>query len=127
MRWLRESTFLILGIILLSITGCSSLAATQPTEFQKTEFQIDLKEYSIGSGEIQLPESDKPVKITIKNKGMSSHNLVIEELGVESGIIRSGESITLDLQTKDAGIYDVKCTLPGHTEAGMVSKVIVGE
>lgn len=112
--------------IVLLISGCSfSVAQSMESENKITE--VILKEYTIAPGEIRLTGTQTPVKLTVKNKGMSTHNFVIEELGVDSGIIRPGESVTLNVEVKDDATLQAKCTLPGHAEAGMVAEVIVSQ
>lgn len=103
------------------VSGCSSAAASKNTNV----IEIPLKEYSIGTGEIRLTKSEGAAKLTLKNKGMSSHNFVISELGIDSGLMQPGESVNLDIDAKEEKVVQAKCTLPGHTEAGMVAKVII--
>lgn len=120
MRWFKGYKFLMIGVVLL-VSGCSTVAASKESE----TVEVTLKEYSIGNGEIHLPASEKPVNVTITNKGTSPHNFVIKELGVDSGILSSGQSVTLEISAKNTAVIQANCTLPGHTEAGMVSKVII--
>jgi hypothetical protein len=120
MKWAKGYIFILLGVSILA-SGCSAAAQSKEQDHEV----ISLKEYSIGSGEIHLTTSEKPVKVMIKNNGMSAHNFVIEELGIDSGLISPGESVTLEVDAKDAAVLHAKCTLPGHTEAGMVAELIV--
>lgn len=125
MNWVKKYNVILVCIsLLLFISGCSSsLAESKENE----NVDVTLKEYSIGSGEIRLMASEVPVKVTIKNKGTSAHNFVIQELGVDSGILKSGDAVTLEINPKDKAVLQAKCTLPGHTEAGMVAKIIVSQ
>jgi uncharacterized cupredoxin-like copper-binding protein len=119
MKWTKGYIFL-LGISLF-VAGCSTAVQSKGQE----HVVVHLKEYSIGSGEIHLTASKEPVKVAIKNKGMNPHNFVIEELGVDTGIIRPGESVIMEIDTNKAASLHAKCTLPGHTEAGMVAEVMI--
>lgn len=114
--------FLAAGIVLM-VAGCSSAAASR----NANDIEIALKEYAIGTGEIRLTKSEGSATLTFKNKGMSAHNFVIPELGIDSGLIQPGDSVTLDIDAKEEKVIQAKCTLPGHTEAGMVTKVIIGK
>lgn len=114
--------FLAIGIV-ITASGCSSAAAAKNAD----EVEIILKEYSIGNGEIRLMKSEKAASVTITNKGMNVHDFVIPELGIDSGLIQPGESVTLELDVKEEKVVHAECTLPGHTEAGMVSKVLIGK
>lgn len=110
------------GIALIA-SGCSSAAASK----NANEIEIALKEYSIGTGEIRLSQSEESATVTLKNKGMSAHNFVIPELSIDSGLIQPGESVTLNIDAKEEKVVQAKCTLPGHTEAGMVAMVMIGK
>ena len=122
MKWVKGFAFLLLGIALL-VSGCSTVAQSKAPE----QPEVTLKEYSIGSSEIRLPVSDKPVRLTIKNKGTSPHDFVVKELGIDTGILKPGESVTIEMKAQDAGTYQAVCSLPGHAEAGMAAKVIVSK
>ncbi|TFE27459.1 hypothetical protein [Cohnella luojiensis] len=120
----RAMSFIFLSIgIALMVSGCSSAAASK----NANEVEVALKEYSIGTGEIRLTKTDTAPKVTIKNKGMNVHNFVIPEFGIDSGLIQPGESVTLELDVKEEKVVQAKCTLPGHTEAGMIAKVMIGK
>ncbi len=120
----RVIRYIFLGVgIALLVSGCSSAAASK----NANEVEVALKEYSIGTGDIRLTQTDTAAKVTIKNQGMNVHNFVIPELGIDSGLIQPGESITLELNVKEEKVVQAKCTLPGHTEAGMIAKVMIGQ
>jgi uncharacterized cupredoxin-like copper-binding protein len=120
MKSVKGYLFILLGISLF-VSGCTTVAQSKTQD----KVEIILKEYSIGSGQIRLTESEQPVNVTIKNKGMNAHNFVIEELGLDTGLINPGDSVTMEVNVKDVSLLHAKCTLPGHTEAGMVAEVIV--
>jgi uncharacterized cupredoxin-like copper-binding protein len=114
------------------IAGCSSTALSQEQqedtmEQKQKNITVSLKEYSIGSGKIHIIPSQETIRVTIQNKGMSAHDFVIKELGINSGVISPGKSVTLEINAKDQAILQAECTLPGHKEAGMIADVIVGE
>lgn len=122
----RMQRFRLLAIIAaLFVSGCSA-SATEAGDPQTAARAINLKEYAIGEGDIRLTASEYPVKITVKNKGAIPHNLVIEQLGVDSGILAPGESAVVEIDPKAAKVLQAKCTLPGHAEAGMVAELTVG-
>lgn len=122
MKWKKCCLILLLGIALI-ISGCTSTAQTRGKEGTI----IALKEYSINDGKINLDSTKQSVELVVNNKGMSTHNFVIEELGIDSGILRPGESVRVQIDAQEGKIFEAKCTLPGHTEAGMVAEVIIGK
>lgn len=112
LMWL---TFFFMGVI----SGCAQAASSDMTT-------ITLKEYTINPEVVSLKNTEAPIEIRVKNGGMDDHNFVIDELGVDSGIIAPGESASVFIDKKESGTFEVKCTLPGHTEAGMVSEIRIG-
>jgi uncharacterized protein YceK len=127
-----QGCVILLTIFAFLIVGCSSVVQSQePQEdeikLQQKNITVSLKEYSIGSGEIHFIPSQKPIKVTIQNKGMSAHDFVIKDLGIDSGVIHPGQSVTLEIKAMNQVVFQAECTLPGHKEAGMVADVIVGE
>lgn len=96
-------------------------------EQKQESITVSLKEYSIDSGKIRFIPSKEPIMVTIENKGMSAHDFVIKDLGIDSGVILPGQSVTLEITARDHAVLLAECTLPGHKEAGMFADVIVGE
>ena len=78
------------------------------------------------------PESVKvkagtPLKITFRNGGMIAHDLVTEGGTQNAKLVNVASNKSQEgtfLATKP-GEYKIICTQPGHTEAGMVAKIIV--
>lgn len=66
------------------------------------------------------------VALTIRNKGKLPHTFTIAELTIDTGMIMSGSERTSTFTAPaKSGTYRAVCRVPGHTEAGMVSKIIV--
>jgi uncharacterized cupredoxin-like copper-binding protein/mono/diheme cytochrome c family protein len=62
------------------------------------------------------------VKITLKNEGALPHNFSIAALNISEDLA-PGETKEITVNAP-AGEYDFHCNVPGHTEAGMVGKLI---
>jgi uncharacterized cupredoxin-like copper-binding protein len=124
MKGNKGCLFLLLGMAMI-ISGCGGTSSAQSRGQEGTI--VALKEYSISDGKIELYTTEQSVELVITNKGISAHNFVIEELGIDSGILQPGESVTLKIDANVKESIEAKCTLPGHTEAGMVAKVIIGK
>lgn len=67
------------------------------------------------------------VTIEFKNEGRMSHNLTIPKLGQHTATIQSGTEATLHFTASKTGTFPFWCTVPGHKQAGMVGKVVVGD
>lgn len=79
-----------------------------------TEFAFDPSEAEISASGT----------ITVENAGTVEHDLVIEDL--TTGPIAAGETGELVIDGLDPGEYDYYCSIPGHRDAGMEGRVLVG-
>ena len=64
-----------------------------------------------------------PIQLQMPNKSGIDHNIVIENGGIETAIIKNG--IAKASGTLKAGTYVYYCAVPGHRQAGMVGKLTV--
>lgn len=63
--------------------------------------------------------------VEVVNAGAIPHDLVLEEGGVGTPMLDSGEAYTFDTAALEPGTYTVICTVPGHREAGMEGTLTV--
>ena len=90
---------------------------------------VEGKAYSFTPSTITVSEGDK-VRLTFKNTGSVSHDFVIDELDVNTGLVSPGSSITVefDAPRDDLNVvlsYEFYCSVPGHKEAGMKGTLVV--
>ncbi|MCZ7618959.1 MAG: plastocyanin/azurin family copper-binding protein [Myxococcota bacterium] len=70
-----------------------------------------------------------PTRIELENAGAAEHSLVVKTAGGDRDWVHihvlpgASEAATYRLDTP--GTYPVLCTIPGHTEAGMVGELVV--
>ncbi len=83
--------------------------------------QVTLNEWAVAlaSGTVKAGK----VTFQVKNAGNLEHDFVIEGVG-KIPLILAGETKTLTVDLKP-GTYTVLCSLPGHKEAGMQTKLTV--
>lgn len=81
------------------------------------EFSFTPSEISFKAGEM--------AKISFRNEGESMHNLVIEELGVESDLIGPGEVDYFEFTPDKSGSFEMICSIAGHKEAGMKGSLTI--
>jgi len=68
------------------------------------------------------------VEITLVNGDGVMHDLAIDELQVASGSVDlQGQIKTVTFQVNQEGEFIYYCSVPGHRQAGMFGKLIVGE
>lgn len=73
--------------------------------------------------EFTIP-ADTDVTIVLDNQGNLDHDFVIDDLDFVIGPISGGETAS-DVLNAPAGEYEYYCSIPGHSEAGMVGTLIV--
>jgi plastocyanin len=90
---------------------------TPTINLSAVDIAFDLKEIEASA--------DTEFTITITNNGQAEHDFVIDELGVDSGPIAAGESVTVTINAP-AGEYTFYCSVPGHRQAGMEGTLKLG-
>lgn len=83
-------------------------------EVSATEFTYDPSEAEISS----------TGTITISNDGSIDHDLVIDDLTTD--VIAPGATGELVLEGLSPGEYEYYCSIPGHRDAGMEGRILVG-
>ena len=89
--------------------------AKEPTE---GEIVVEGDEYKFLPSSISLTAGEK-VKITYKNTGNVPHNLVIDELGVETATIVGGKTASVEVTPTKTGTYTFYCSVGNHRALGM--------
>ncbi len=68
------------------------------------------------------------VQITLINADNIQHDLIIDELGVHSEHLEDiGAQTTMEFRVDEEGEYEYYCSVPGHRQAGMVGRLVVGD
>jgi uncharacterized cupredoxin-like copper-binding protein len=103
----------------------TTTAETKPTPKPKPEtVAVTETEFKIALPSTQLKAG--PVTFDVKNAGKIEHDLVVTGQGLTEGTPRfnGGQSRTLKVTLKP-GTYELFCSVPGHKEAGMDTKITV--
>jgi plastocyanin len=109
----------------------SPAAAGSPTTGQpatgsgggNTAVEIDMHELAFDPNAVEIP-ANTDVTITLKNTGAIQHEFKIDDQNIDSGLVDSGGSTTVNVNLP-AGTYTYHCPVPGHTEAGMTGTLTV--
>jgi outer membrane protein assembly factor BamB/plastocyanin len=86
-------------------------------------FEVHAVDIAYEETEFTIP-ANTDVTVTIINDGALQHDFAIDELGIKSDLLNSGESTTVTINAA-AGTYEYYCTVTGHREAGMVGTLTV--
>lgn len=94
----------------------STTAPERLVTIESTEFSYDVKEITVKKGE--------KVKLTLNNK-IGFHDLVIDELSVNTGKLNADQSVTIEFTPETVGEFEYYCSVGDHRAKGMVGKIIV--
>jgi nitrite reductase (NO-forming) len=68
------------------------------------------------------------VQINLVNGDGATHDLTVADFGVKSNQINDkGASTAIVFRATKKGVFDYICSLPGHVQAGMIGKIVVGD
>lgn len=87
------------------------------------EIVVDALDIFYSVEEITIP-ADVDTTITLVNKGVLEHDLVIEELDLKTELLKPGETGSIVVNAP-AGTYEYWCTVAGHKESGMIGTLTV--
>lgn len=90
---------------------------------QIKEFTVTGSSYKFDPALITINKGDK-VRITFTDSG-GTHDLVINGLNVQTKILSSNQSETVEFTADKSGTFDYYCSVDGHRALGMVGKLVV--
>jgi uncharacterized cupredoxin-like copper-binding protein len=104
-------------------TVTASVPTTAPTAprqvgVSETEFKVKVSQTSFKAGSWEFD---------LKNDGQIQHDLVVKGPGVndeKTPVINGGQTAKLTVDLK-SGTYELYCSVPGHKQAGMDTKITV--
>lgn len=105
----------------LAAVGAASAAQVTTIKIAQKEFAFTPKTVTVAAG---------PARFVLTNSGTIEHDFMIDALGVNSGLIKPGATVTIPPAGKSPlvlkkGTYQGYCMVPGHKELGMVITIDV--
>lgn len=90
-----------------------------------TELHVVATDFAFAPGTLQV-QVGQPVRLILDNHGSMQHNLQVEGRE-ERAVASAGQTASQTLSFDAPGEYTFVCTIPGHKEAGMRGKLVVGQ
>jgi len=87
------------------------------------EITVTGANFKFNPATITVKKGEK-VRLTFKSEG-GLHDFVIDELNVQTKMIDTGLSDTVEFVADEAGTYEYYCSVGNHKQMGMVGKLIV--
>ncbi len=88
-----------------------------------TSVDVSAVELAFEPKEFTIP-ANTDVTINITNDGVLEHDFAVDDLGIESDLLASGEQTSVVINAAP-GTYEFHCTVTGHAQAGMVGTITV--
>lgn len=114
----------VVAIVMAGSSGDDGAVVAVGAGGAVSEAEADLSEFAIDLSASTLPAGGR---LEVRNNGTTVHNLAVRDTDVLSPNIEAGETASVDLGGLAEGTYEVYCTIPGHTEAGMSASLTIGD
>lgn len=150
----RLNILLVLFVASVAVTGCSALTGIsgEPTTDEDTMMvdesnsdstqasddvangmeamenadvlvELQAENFTFGEDEI-LVDQDSVVTVRVTNVS-GSHDFVIDELGVNTGLIEEGSFVDVTIPTDQVGEFTYYCSVGSHRAQGMEGTLII--
>ena len=105
-------------------TPAATPAATPPASpvADALTFTVSAFDLRFEPKEVRIP-ANTDVTIVFTNNGVMPHDLVAPSLGINTGRLDSGASVSVPVNAP-AGSHAFSCTVPGHKQAGMFGAIV---
>lgn len=81
------------------------------------EFVVNTVDLAFDPSDLTIP-ANTDVTVRVENLGVLPHDFTLDQLGITSGMLSSGESTAVTVNAAP-GTYGFHCSVPGHKQAGM--------
>ncbi len=105
-------------------TATSAPSASEGAMVKATEITVLGTDYAFTPAKLSIKKGDK-VKLVFQNNGKFPHNLVIDDLKVQTKTINAGQTDTVEFTADKSGSYTMYCSVDSHQQKGMVGTVSV--
>jgi plastocyanin len=85
--------------------------------------QLAASDFTFGVDEIRAYVGDELIILVTNEQGV--HDFVIDELGINSGLIPVGDTVAVAIPTDQPGEYEYYCSVTGHRDMGMKGTLII--
>jgi len=127
----KLSLFALLIVAGLTLGGCNLFGPSTDIEEssevseENIDFTLNLKSFSFTPNALTM-KAGETIKVKIESSG-GIHDFVVDELGVNSGTVNTGDSKTFEITAPadSAGEYEFYCSVGNHRSQGMVGTIIV--
>ncbi len=99
-------------------------ADEKDTDSQAREITVTGNEFTFSPSTITV-QAGESIFLIFNNTGSATHNLTIQELGVETRTIGGGQTDTIEFVAEEATTLSFHCSVGNHRDLGMEGELIV--
>lgn len=88
------------------------------------EIIIEGNEFKFSPTSITVEKGEK-INLVFKNIGKFPHDFVVDELGIKTKVINSGEEDSVEFIAEKSGSFSMYCSVGNHRQQGMEGKAVV--
>ena len=116
---------LLATFVIAACGGSDATPTPEPTPSPAPAIEVTGNAFAYDPADVTIPAEGSST-IRLVNTDVVEHDWTIDELDIkiEAPLGGTGEAVLSDIAP---GNYAVHCTVPGHTEAGMVGTLTVTE
>jgi plastocyanin len=107
-------------IVALAVSGVAVASSSSSKVVAPTKITITMKDYSFAFSK-KYVKKGTTVVFTVKNAGVSQHNVDFTSYNKRSAIIAPGATTKLKILFSKKGTIQVVCDVPRHIQLGMVT------
>jgi plastocyanin len=86
---------------------------------------LSMADFRFSQNEIRVKRGEALTLLVTNDQGV--HDIVIDELGVNSSLIPVGQTVEVVVPTDVAGAFEFYCSVGSHRQLGMVGRLIIEE
>ncbi|MBP7842698.1 cupredoxin domain-containing protein [Candidatus Woesebacteria bacterium] len=103
----------------------SAMETTEPEAMmaEGKVVQVTANDFTYDVKEIRVKQGEKLTVSMMNSEGF--HDFIIDELAVDSGKLKEGESIQVEIPTDKPGTYEYYCSVGQHRQMGMKGMLII--
>lgn len=105
-----------------AVAAAESTPVAAASEDAPSEVAVELTEFAFSPAPLQVAAGGS---LVVSNSGTAQHDLEIVGEGISTPMLNPGDDATLSLEGLAPGTYEIRCTVPAHDTAGMVSELTI--